>query len=285
MNRIRFMALVAFYIIRPGIAPAGDLAAEVRTVFAARCAACHGPDLAKPKGRFGYVLNLARVACDPEKIIRGAPNESELWELVRRGEMPPEDSPTGPLTADQKETIRGWIAAGAPAGGSQPPTAGDAPPAAPLTNGGPAESLPLKEFLRQLGRLHVVLVHFPIALLIAAAAGEVWSMLRDRRTPAPAVHFCVILGAVGAVVAAGLGWLDAWSGAGAGQSALDLHRWIGTAAAGWAMVTAGLSARDEWRCIRSNRFRVALVIGAALVGAAGHFGGILVYGADFFTAL
>jgi mono/diheme cytochrome c family protein len=172
MNRIRFMAHLVAYVIRPESAPAGDLAAEVRTVFATKCTACHGPDLAKPKGRFGYVLDLARLAGDPEKIIRGAPEESELWELVRRGEMPPEDSPAGPLTADQKETVRAWIAAGAPAPANENGATVSPPDTSP--SGAPG----LTPTLRQLGRLHVVLVHFPIALLIAAAAGEVWSILR-----------------------------------------------------------------------------------------------------------
>jgi uncharacterized membrane protein/mono/diheme cytochrome c family protein len=278
MNRINFMAVAAVFALRPGMAPAGDLAAEVRTVFAARCAACHGPELAKPKGRFGYVLDLARVAGNREMVVPGAPEESELWELVRRGEMPPEDSPAGPLTAGQKESIRAWIAAGAPAPASENAVTVSSPDATP--SGSPG----LTRTLRQLGRLHVVLVHFPIALLIAAAAGEVWSAWRGRSTPAPAVHFCVVLGAAGAVVAAALGWLDAWGGAGAGQSALDLHRWLGTAAAGWALVTAGLSAWDERRGVRSRWFRAALFLGALLVGATGHFGGVLVHGDDFFTA-
>ncbi|MFL5338720.1 MAG: c-type cytochrome domain-containing protein [Gemmataceae bacterium] len=92
-----------------------DLATEVRSVFAAKCAACHGPEVAKPKGRFGYVTDLARVAANREMVVPGAPAESELWELVRRGEMPPNDSSTGPLSAQQKEVIRAWIEAGAPA--------------------------------------------------------------------------------------------------------------------------------------------------------------------------
>src|SRR5436853_2176291 len=104
---------VVWVLVASGAAPAGDLAADVRTVFAAKCAGCHGPDLAKPKGRFGYVLDLARVAGNREMVVPGAPDESELWELVHRGEMPPDDSPAGPLTADQKETVRAWIAAGA----------------------------------------------------------------------------------------------------------------------------------------------------------------------------
>jgi mono/diheme cytochrome c family protein len=89
-------------------------AAEVRGVFTAKCAGCHGPDLPKPKGRFGYVLDLRRLATDPEKVIPGRPAESELWALVEHDEMPPPDSPHGPLSPAQKEVIRTWIAAGAP---------------------------------------------------------------------------------------------------------------------------------------------------------------------------
>jgi mono/diheme cytochrome c family protein len=91
-----------------------NLAEEARGVFKAKCAGCHGPDLPKPKAGFGYVLDLARVAANREMVIPGQPAESELWALVEHDEMPPADSPHGPLTAAQKEAIRSWIAAGAP---------------------------------------------------------------------------------------------------------------------------------------------------------------------------
>jgi mono/diheme cytochrome c family protein len=91
-----------------------DLAVDVRGVFAAKCAGCHGADLPKPQGRFGYVLDLRRLAASPEIVIPGRPAESELWQLVEHDEMPPPDSPHGPLTAAEKETVRAWIAAGAP---------------------------------------------------------------------------------------------------------------------------------------------------------------------------
>lgn len=87
---------------------------EARATFKAKCAGCHGPDLAKPRGRFGYVLDLGKIAANPEMVVPGRPEESELWALVEHDEMPPEDSPQGPLTPAQKETIRNWIAAGAP---------------------------------------------------------------------------------------------------------------------------------------------------------------------------
>jgi mono/diheme cytochrome c family protein len=90
-----------------------DIASEVLSVFEARCAACHGPELAKPEGRFGYVSDLARLAANAEMVIPYFPDESEIWQLIRRAEMPPDDSPTGPLTSEEKEVIRSWIAKGA----------------------------------------------------------------------------------------------------------------------------------------------------------------------------
>jgi mono/diheme cytochrome c family protein len=86
----------------------------VRGVFQAKCAGCHGPDLPRPRGRFGYVLDLKRLAADPEKIVPGRPAESELWALVEHDEMPPPDAPRGPLTPAEKEAVRAWIEKGAP---------------------------------------------------------------------------------------------------------------------------------------------------------------------------
>src|SRR5438876_10464108 len=112
MSRTKLTVL--WTLFASGAAPAGDTA-EVRAVFSAKGAGCHGPNLAKPKGRFGYVLDLARVAGNRELVVPSSPEESELWDLIRRQEMPPPDSPTGPLSPAQQETIRAWIAAGAPA--------------------------------------------------------------------------------------------------------------------------------------------------------------------------
>jgi uncharacterized membrane protein/mono/diheme cytochrome c family protein len=255
-----------------------DLATEVRSVFSAKCAGCHGPNLAKPKGRFGYVLDLERLARDPEKVIPSSPDESELWELVRLGEMPPEESPTGPLSNVEKETIHAWIAAGAPAD-----TIVSAAANLPET---PASSSPFPErsIFRFLGPFHLVVLHFPIALLIAAAITEFWGAVNGSRALTPAVRFCVLLGAASAVVTASLGWIHAANGHGAGATQLlALHRWIGTAAATWAVGTALVSEWDERRGVRSHWFRVWLFVGALLVAVEGHMGGMLVHGDDFLS--
>jgi hypothetical protein len=207
-------------------------------------------------------------------VVPSAPQESELWELIKRGEMPPADSPAGPLSQKQKDTIRDWIAAGAPAS-----TASDAeesvPPAIP-----PSFE---KRLLSWVGAFHLIAVHFPIALLIVAAMAEMWLAYFGQRIPSPTVRFGVWLGAVAAIAAALLGWIYAWSGHGVGMPrVLALHRWLGTAAAIWAIGAVWLLERDERRGHRSLVFRLWLFIGALLVGLTGHFGGVLVHGDVFF---
>jgi uncharacterized membrane protein len=129
--------------------------------------------------------------------------------------------------------------------------------------------------------LHILVIHFPIALLFAAALGEFWGMWRKKDHLDSTVRYCVQLSAGGAVLAVALGWLHAGIG-GFGTSSpstLDLHKWLGTAAGTWALAVAGLSAWDAGR--RRWLFRVALWSGAVLVAAAAHFGGILVHGEHF----
>ncbi len=281
---------VCFALAAPA-APAGaapedppDPAGEVRAVFAAKCATCHGPLLARPKGRFGYVLDLGRVAGNPEMVVPGKPDESELWELIRRGEMPPEDAPAGPLTAEEKEAVRSWIEAGARAN-PQPAGGTSSTPETPARPGdGRPPSSEIWRVFRWAGRFHLLFLHFPIALLLAAAAGELWSAVRGERSVVPAVRFCVNCGAAAAVPTVALGWLFAAGGAGEGAPALLLwHRWLGTAAAAWAVAAALALERDARHGLRTWGARLLLAAGALLVGAAAHFGGALTRGQDFFT--
>jgi mono/diheme cytochrome c family protein len=288
-RRLLSLILLAAGTVIPGRAFAAEdqtaLPNRVRAVFAARCASCHGSDLARPKGKFGYVTDLKRLADSPKLVVPSKPDESRLWDLVESGEMPPPESPAPPPTAAEKELIRNWIAAGAPSEAPAPP-----PQQTVASSQTPAEEAPAppsfsRRLLRWLGRFHILVIHFPIALLMAAAVAEAWRCWRRRWLPWSAVRFCVLLGAAGAVCAAALGWLHADVG-GYGHSSpslLTLHRWLGTTAAAWSLGVALLSEWDTHRGRRSWAFRAALVIGAALVGVTAHFGGGMVHGEDFFA--
>jgi hypothetical protein len=261
-----------------------DLASEVRTVFSARCVRCHGPNLPRPRGGFGYILDLQRLASSGGKVVPSRPEESELWMLVSNGEMPPPDSPTGPLTATEKEVIRAWIASGAPAGSEpnaqplpgtqaeQPET--DTPPSSPLA----------WRTLLWLGRFHLLFLHFPIALLLAAGAAECYSAWKRSPSPSGVVRFCICLGAAAAVPTVALGWLYALGGYGVGSPGLlALHRWLGTATGLWIIATVILSEWDARREVRCWRVRLMIFTGVLLVALTAHFGGILVHGNDFFS--
>ncbi|MGH7171402.1 MAG: c-type cytochrome domain-containing protein [Gemmataceae bacterium] len=280
---ISFLCVLGLLIANPAFAAAApdqrDLATEVKAVFQAKCAECHGPQVRKPKGEFGYVLDLKKLAADPEKVVPFKPEDSELWQLVHDEEMPPEEAKAGPLTKEQKEIIRVWIEAGAP---STP-----IDPSATSPTNEVAESVPAptaeKHLLDWLGNFHVVVVHFPIALLLSAAAGEVWFACWRVRQPAPAVRFCVLLGAFSAIVAAALGWLHAASGYGVSSPfILAWHRWLGTATGAGSVILAVLSEIDSRRGVRSWWFRLLLLLVALLVAVAGYFGGRLAYGDNFF---
>jgi uncharacterized membrane protein/mono/diheme cytochrome c family protein len=256
--------------LRPVIARAGpapppsrEISDEVRRVLAIRCAGCHGPDLEKPKGRFGYVLDLRRVAENPEMVIPRRPYESELWVLVQQNEMPPPDSPHGALTPEQKEIIHAWIVAGAP----------DVSPRASADR-----------FLRWLGKFHLLLLHFPIALVVAAGFAEARSIWRRNPLPSQSVRFCLWLAALAAIPTAGLGWLFAADENGMGSSRiLTAHRWLGTTAAAWLVITAARVERDARGGVRSRAAWLLLASGILVTALAAHFGGLLARGGDFFN--
>ncbi len=249
---------------------------RVHAILQAHCVDCHGADLERPKGKFGYILDLARVAANPKMIVPGDPAKSELYQTVFHNEMPPPESKRPPLTPQEKEVIKTWIEYGALPG--SPDT--NSPNRQPLT-------LP-RRILRDVGQFHPPSAHFPIALLLVAVPAELmWMMTRNDSWKA-ITRFCVTLGAATAVITAILGWCDApfSTYAGASASVLLWHRWIGTATAIWAVLAATFlefSNRRGNPPRLSRYFRLTLVTGAALVSVAGYLGASLIYGLNHFS--
>ncbi len=138
--------------------------------------------------------------------------------------------------------------------------------------------------LSWIGRLHPLIVHFPIALLVAAALAEGIHAIKGWPRLHTGVYFMIYIGAASAVAAAVVGWLNAAYGTQPESMAttLSVHRWLGVATAVWSVALAwhawGMDYGGSCRA-----FRINLAIAVILVGATGHFGGTLVFGEGYFT--
>lgn len=132
------------------------------------------------------------------------------------------------------------------------------------------------------GKFHPMAVHFPIALMVAAALAELLGMATGREMFTPAARFSVWCAGISAVAAAGLGWCFAGFQLVDPMQLKTVHRWVGTAAGLWAIPLVffcHLSYREGGRTWR-KWYMLVLFVGVALVGAAGLLGGALIYGWD-----
>jgi uncharacterized membrane protein len=125
------------------------------------------------------------------------------------------------------------------------------------------------------GRLHPMVVHFPIAFfpaaLITAIAG------RRRPSFATPVQFLVVAGGIFAPVAAGFGWFAGISSD--PEPILSYHRWLGVAI---GVAGAGLGVwawRRPWED-RGSGMILALTIMTIAIAVQGFLGAGLTHGMD-----
>ena len=132
-----------------------------------------------------------------------------------------------------------------------------------------------------IGRLHPLLVHFPIALVMVAAAFEAAAMVTKDELWRTAAVVNVRAAAAFALLAAIAGWRMA-SIPGATTSLLEWHRWLGTIGTVATIAAAVATARaDGPPRVGLWIYRITLVGAASLVAATGHLGALLVWGVDF----
>lgn len=137
-----------------------------------------------------------------------------------------------------------------------------------------------------LGRLHPLLIHLPIALILLAAGVEIVRIKRDSPTLGVFVVLLLATGSAGALAASVTGWIFAYEyyPPPSEQWMLEQHRWLGissttlaamatVAAYRWAAVSAG---KKVW--LR----RGIIWLTAITVSATAHFGALMVWGADYF---
>lgn len=276
--------------------------AAVFQLFEAKCNDCHGAHLEKPKGKFGYIMDFKRIAQNEDFVTLGDPAKSEFFRLVQEDEMPGEKSDVAPATPAEKLALRRWIQIGAPSelppqleekrlrllekknekNGGDKAVEGAEKAAAVVV---PEEPKHPKSFfsklLAYLGRFHAASTHIPVGLLTVAVFSELLAWFSKRPSWLMCTRFLLLIGSLGAVATAALGWLNDYSGA---SVVYSLHKWLGTATAAWAVVTASCAIFFECAegSFERSRMRATLLIGAILVSVAGFLGGAVTFGLDHY---
>jgi len=113
MNRF----LAAIFVLSLNLSPLQALWADepvgqqARAILQTHCAACHANG--KAKGGFGFVLDrdllVSRVL-----VVPGHANQSDLFQRIQQGEMPPKSRKERP-SPEELKILQRWIDAGAPA--------------------------------------------------------------------------------------------------------------------------------------------------------------------------
>ena len=142
-----------------------------------------------------------------------------------------------------------------------------------------------EKLARWLGKVHPPAVHFPIALLTAAAVAELLRMATGKPAFDAISRYCIWFGTLTAVIAGALGWCAGSLRLTDASWVLMTHRWLGTstvACAGLVLLLSEASRSPDRRRTRMS-FRVALLVVAVLVSATGYFGGAVVFGLNHYT--
>lgn len=137
--------------------------------------------------------------------------------------------------------------------------------------------------MESFGRTHILVIHFPLGLVLAAATVELWRGVQRLPGLSAFTPVALALAAVFALASAASGWVFADDQSG---DSIFWHRWLGVAAAALLVPLA-------WYAIRSARpgdarareqaplVRGAVVAMAALVAWVGHLGGNLAWGDNY----
>ncbi len=130
-----------------------------------------------------------------------------------------------------------------------------------------------------LGRLHPLIVHFPVGLLCVALLLEVLDWRKSTKVFRAGTTALVWIGAVSSVAAVAFGLLLSNIEDYGGET-VQFHQWAGIATMSLALLTLWL--------LRSGHvagFRSSLIVTVVGVTVAGHLGAMLTHGDDYLTSV
>ena len=268
-----------------------DFQRDIVPIFQTHCLKCHNEEEAKadfriddPESVFSYV--------EPEDLESSSLFVDYLLSDDPEMLMPP-PSKGGPLSPQELSLVRVWIEEGATwpedvtieEAGAEPGEASEqtAEPVAQTP-----KSLAERVWAFQ-GFLHPATVHFPIALFLFGAffvvVGWFWPPL-GKQIPLA----CLLLGAPTAIASTAMGFSFATEGGYGSWLKIDMdseifwHRWSGvivTVVSTVLAIIALLGIRKQSAKMERS-WKIGLLLVAGMMGAVGHQGGELSYGADFY---
>ncbi len=129
-----------------------------------------------------------------------------------------------------------------------------------------------------LGRLHPLLVHLPIGILVLAFLMELYFRKKDSETENNIIIFTLAVAALSTVLSVASGWLLGEDG-GYDETLLFRHRWM---AIGLAIGSVLLYFIKKYPKSWSKNIYLPLFICViALLGLTGHYGGSMTHGEDY----
>lgn len=136
--------------------------------------------------------------------------------------------------------------------------------------------------VRFIGRLHPLIIHFPIALILTAGLLELVRIVRRRPESSHTAHVCLMIGTFFAVLAVGSGLAnEAAEPHGEGtQSVLWWHKWIAicTTVLIIATLTWATLFRNSSGTWRRRVYVAGLLVSMTAMAITGHYGGRMVFG-------
>ncbi len=137
----------------------------------------------------------------------------------------------------------------------------------------------LSPFMQVMGRLHPMVLHFPVALFFLLLVMEVFSYANKTLHPhvEELVRFFIALTAASSAGVALMGFLLSHNG---GYEGSDMwwHKWTGVSVAFLAGILAWV------RLFSRPLYRIGLLLSVVTVSVAGHYGASLTHGSGFVTA-
>lgn len=130
-----------------------------------------------------------------------------------------------------------------------------------------------------IGRLHPMLVHFPIGLIAVAFLLDLLRLFRNKIELIPAIRIILSVAAISSVLSVIAGLLLANSDSYGGE-VLDVHQWTGISTVLLCVLATGLYYN------RNHRMgSLFLMLSFFSMVVAGHFGASLTHGEDYLTSV